>query len=330
MMIQRSEPRTQRLLASDGAGVNPKANASARLQWQTLPRPERLSANEIEKRLCSIMPVRGRYRMVKRRGVCIHTLLGNGRLKDGSALFKLRGKAACGNTKANLPPYAFDIITTLALRHQGYGAKEIMKRLGRSGYAYATIHKLLESVGLVSDKHKAEVKARADENLQSWPGVNMAEVKTGWMQGIKFFGKMERKHDSMYRKEFIPEKNYCPERWQQHKEKKTQLWIKHTLRKQLRKYVKGGHKKKSAVDLVGCEIKQLREHLESQFERGMNWNNYGTHWHIDHIFPCAKWDLTDIEQQKQCFHYTNLRPMRAKENIAKSDKVTAPRQLVLL
>jgi hypothetical protein len=48
----------------------------------------------------------------------------------------------------------------------------------------------------------------------------------------------------------------------------------------------------------------------------MSWDNYGiAGWHIDHIKPCCTFDLTDLEQQKQCFHYTNLRPLWAKDNL---------------
>ena len=51
----------------------------------------------------------------------------------------------------------------------------------------------------------------------------------------------------------------------------------------------------------------------------MTWDNYGE-WHIDHIKPCCGFDLTDFEQQKKCFHYTNLQPLWAKDNITKNGK----------
>ena len=73
------------------------------------------------------------------------------------------------------------------------------------------------------------------------------------------------------------------------------------------------------MKLVGCNSKELKEHLESQFIEGMNWNNYGE-WHVDHIKPCAAFDLSDPIQQKECFNYTNLQPLWAKDNIRKSDK----------
>ena len=50
----------------------------------------------------------------------------------------------------------------------------------------------------------------------------------------------------------------------------------------------------------------------------MTWQNYGDGWHIDHIHPCAAFDLTDPEQQKACFHWSNLQPLWAIDNFRKS------------
>lgn len=78
----------------------------------------------------------------------------------------------------------------------------------------------------------------------------------------------------------------------------------------------GGAKASSSYELVGCSHAQLLEHLSQQFSCGMNWENFGQ-WHIDHIRPCASFDLTDPEQQKACFHYTNLQPLWARDNLRK-------------
>lgn len=86
----------------------------------------------------------------------------------------------------------------------------------------------------------------------------------------------------------------------------------------LKRNKKTGH----TIDLLGCSINEIKLYLESKFLDGMSWNNYGrTGWHIDHIIPCSSFDLTDLKEQKQCFHYTNLQPLWAEDNLSKSDKV---------
>jgi hypothetical protein len=44
-------------------------------------------------------------------------------------------------------------------------------------------------------------------------------------------------------------------------------------------------------------------------------------WHIDHIKPCSSFDLTKEEEQRKCFHYTNLQPLWATDNRKKADKI---------
>lgn len=72
--------------------------------------------------------------------------------------------------------------------------------------------------------------------------------------------------------------------------------------------------------LVGCSLAFLESHLSKQFTDGMSWENYGR-WHIDHIKPCASFDLSDPAQQRACFHYTNLQPLWAAENIGKGCRI---------
>lgn len=83
------------------------------------------------------------------------------------------------------------------------------------------------------------------------------------------------------------------------------------------------YKTDKTLDLLGCSAQFLRAYLESKFLEGMTWDNYGKHgWHVDHITPCSSFDLTDIKQQKICFHYTNLQPLWAIDNLKKSNKIS--------
>lgn len=72
-------------------------------------------------------------------------------------------------------------------------------------------------------------------------------------------------------------------------------------------------------DYIGCSTKELKEHMEAKFQPNMSWDNYGE-WHIDHIKPCSSFNLADPNEQKLCFHYTNLQPLWAEDNLIKADK----------
>jgi hypothetical protein len=98
--------------------------------------------------------------------------------------------------------------------------------------------------------------------------------------------------------------------------------IERLIRSRILKAIKSEYKKTKSFDLLGCSISELKLYIESKFENGMTWENHGVFgWHIDHIIPCASFDLTDIEQQKKCFHYSNLQPLWWYDNLKKSDKV---------
>jgi hypothetical protein len=93
------------------------------------------------------------------------------------------------------------------------------------------------------------------------------------------------------------------------------------LRGRFKKIIRGERSTENCRRLVGCTLDELRVHIESQFLPGMTWENRGLYgWHIDHIRPCASFDLTDPAQRAQCFHYTNLQPLWAADNLAKSTK----------
>lgn len=52
----------------------------------------------------------------------------------------------------------------------------------------------------------------------------------------------------------------------------------------------------------------------------MTWDNRGKVWHVDHMVPCTSFDLSNPEEQRRCFHFTNLQPLFASENISKGNK----------
>ena len=94
-----------------------------------------------------------------------------------------------------------------------------------------------------------------------------------------------------------------------------------TLRHRVSKVLKEQQvtKTKKTLDLIGSSVPFVKKWIESQFVDGMSWDKHGE-WHIDHIRPCASFDLSDPEQQKECFNYKNLQPLWAEDNLSKGDR----------
>ena len=82
--------------------------------------------------------------------------------------------------------------------------------------------------------------------------------------------------------------------------------------------IQNGIKSKHTIELLGYTIEEYKLYHESLFKPEMNWNNHGTVWEIDHIISCDKFDLTNLEQQKICFNYTNTQPLFKTTQIAES------------
>jgi hypothetical protein len=91
----------------------------------------------------------------------------------------------------------------------------------------------------------------------------------------------------------------------------------------LRKYRAGQPESVTASirELLGCTMSELVTHLESKFLREMSWENYSRKgWHMDHIIALVSFDLTDPEQRRAAFHYTNLQPLWAGDNFRKGGR----------
>ena len=82
---------------------------------------------------------------------------------------------------------------------------------------------------------------------------------------------------------------------------------------------KGYSKNTKTQEILGVDWEVAKQHIERQFTKGMNWDNYGE-WHIDHIIPLASAN-NEVELKKLC-HYSNLQPLWAEDNLEKKDKIT--------
>jgi hypothetical protein len=99
--------------------------------------------------------------------------------------------------------------------------------------------------------------------------------------------------------------------------------IERSLRSRSRQALKGAYKQDTTEKILGTSFENAKAHIESQWMEGMNWSNYGLFgWHIDHIMPLSSFDLTNEDEQRKAFHYTNLQPLWAIDNLKKSNKIS--------
>ena len=115
--------------------------------------------------------------------------------------------------------------------------------------------------------------------------------------------------------------------------------LKNNIHCALRAFVIKTHASRKNQDLFGCTRAEFREHLESQFESWMNWDNYGQNtgeykktWQIDHIVPYKAFPTyEDLDEHKHavCW-YNNVQPLCAKKNAEKNDAFTQEERDVLI
>jgi hypothetical protein len=160
------------------------------------------------------------------------------------------------------------------------------------------------------------------ERINKQSKITYESNREYYIEKNKQYGKdnpeVRRKHTAKYLKS-NPEyyKTYRKNRY--HSDPQFKLRVNLGIR--LNKALKTHTKYTSVLNLIGCSINELKEYIEKQFTDVMSWGNHGIYWEVDHIKPCSSFDLTDIEQQKQCFHYSNLQPLPKIDNRIKSNKI---------
>jgi len=193
-------------------------------------------------------------------------------------------------------------------------------------------------------KFYAENKEREKERVRIYSKLNPEKVKKSrkkWYQlygidyrkkHIKAVREAARKYAKKYRlnnPEKIREQNRSDEnkirqkRYRQNRILTPEQKIRNCLAGRIITAIKRRYTSKAykTIELLGCSIKKVREHLEVQFKENMSWENHGKVWEIDHITPLDHFDLTKIEEQKKAFHYTNLQPLNWQENRKKSNRI---------
>jgi len=145
--------------------------------------------------------------------------------------------------------------------------------------------------------------------------------KRYYKQNIEKITEYRKSYHQKHAKEIIERvKEWNREYKQRRRQNDLNYRIMEQLRGRIHKGMRGGLKTKRTIALIGCSIEKLKKHLSAKFKSGMSWDNYGK-WHIDHICPCASFDLTKPKQQKICFNYKNLQPLWEYDNLSKGAKI---------
>ena len=158
-----------------------------------------------------------------------------------------------------------------------------------------------------------------NEYTRQWQQKNKEKIKKYSQEYYIKNKEIMAKHNRKYKEQ---NRERIAERKRNYYRNNTQERLVVALRRRIWNALNGIIKSDNSINLLGCTIEELKVYLESQFKEGMTWDNWTPDgWHIDHIKPCASFDLTDPEQQKECFHYSNLQPLWAEENLSKNSRV---------
>jgi hypothetical protein len=173
------------------------------------------------------------------------------------------------------------------------------------GLHYRKTHKV--TIQKYRLKHKGEYYKLHKKEHQLW-------AKAYYKSRSDYFKRLQSKYQKTHKVQY---NKYRRERRIDDINFKLRYYLSNRIRGCLKLKYKFTH----FNNLLGCSVEQLKQHLEQQFKPGMSWENYGYYgWHIDHIRPCASFDLSKPDKQKQCFHYTNLQPLWAKDNMSKGSR----------
>jgi len=160
------------------------------------------------------------------------------------------------------------------------------------------------SISIYNADRYSKKKEHILETCRKYRIVNEAEVRNRY---LKRYGSIKYRN---YHKQYTKNKYHTDPIYK----------IMSLHRTRLRYALKSQSAKKlvnHSVELFGCNPSELKFHIENQLKPEWTWETHGILWHIDHIKPLSKFDLTNEIEQKKAFHYTNLQPLSKEDNLRK-------------
>ncbi len=176
----------------------------------------------------------------------------------------------------------------------------------------------------VKRKYRLANREKVSEGKKRWYRENRERVlqkrKDYYQENSEVIKERNGKHGK--RPEVMARKNRrCLERYHSDIIYRLKVIVSRSVGQALKG--QGACKKSPTWSALPYTPRELREHLEAQFDDSMTWENYGTMWHIDHIYPQSRlpYDSFDHPNFIKCWALENLQPLDAIENIRKGNKV---------
>jgi hypothetical protein len=276
-----------------------------------------MTAAEMENALCSVKRPRGQ---LKTRGLHFYDLM------KISTRFRVAHNGGYKSSVTNFP-----FVLGLTMRLHGDGAKAVGKKLGRPWEPFQNIVRDLGLKPLTNNESRNRPTLLPDDKAQrlyeeaAMKSIGETRKDMTWAKHpayVAWYSMQRYYQQNPERPVYLSDeerKKRAREsaRMSAKNQRQNPIFrIKENIRRRLRDKLKGSS---GTTAVTGCTSAELRQWLESQFKGSMSWDNYGTAWHVDHIRPCASFDVSIKADRLAMNHYTNLQPMWAKTNIKKSD-----------
>lgn len=246
------------------------------------------------------------------------------------------------------------IVMGLAMKHNGFGQKKTAEILGVPRHYVKSLLSYFSMAGVSVD---AVERQRKDQfNRETLLKVKMiggetskeaikavkayeSTVMNQYKKDLRSFpdwrslwwpdqyGKMtpeqKKKHN---RKTWLARKG-CPKALKRRKQWRERRTGEQRMRHNMQSQLAGWASKRARgscsrlFEYIGIAPEEFKRYIENQFVGYMNWDNYGKIWHIDHIVPSSYFNHDDKEEVKRCWNWQNLRPLYAKKNIRRGNRV---------
>ena len=189
----------------------------------------------------------------------------------------------------------------------------------KDGYRYDCCYCRKKYREKEKDKIKEKQKEYFEKNKETLLSANKLYRENN-KEAINKQRKQYRNRDDIKEHIKIKNKEYLPIKKEKIKERRkvdVNFKMSEILRSKIHKIL--NNKPTSFLKYLGCDLEWFKKWIEFRFDKNMNWDNLGKYWQIDHILPISRFNMTNENDIRICFHWTNLQPLESTENRQKYD-----------